>query len=173
MVEEAEKEGRITPGVTTLVEACKFEVRDASGGRWLSVCVWVRRSIRQHRYRPCLGSGCEGLQVHHNDGKSTTSYRMHTTCVVGRADTSTCVVNGVATQPVKMSKEKERTMQALGATIIRTPTEAAHDSPESNIGKAKQLLTEIPNSVMLDQYTSKHSTPRPLPSDKLQPEPNH
>jgi len=56
-----------------------------------------------------------------------------------------------------MSKEKERTMQALGATIIRTPTEAPHDSPESNIGKAKQLLKDIPNSVMLDQYTSKHN----------------
>jgi len=60
-------------------------------------------------------------------------------------------------QPVKMSKEKERTMQALGATIIRTPTEAAHDSPDSNIGKAKQLIQEIPNAVMLDQYTSKHN----------------
>lgn len=63
-----------------------------------------------------------------------------------------------------MSLEKERTMQALGATIIRTPTEAAHDSPESNIGKAKQLLIEIPNSVMLDQYTSKHSEPPRQPA---------
>lgn len=48
-------------------------------------------------------------------------------------------------------------MQALGAVIIRTPTEAAHDSPDSNIGKAKQLIEELPNAVMLDQYTSAHS----------------
>lgn len=48
-------------------------------------------------------------------------------------------------------------MQALGATLIRTPTEAAHDSPLSNMGKAAQLLKDIPDSVMLNQYTSPHN----------------
>lgn len=43
-------------------------------------------------------------------------------------------------------------MKALGAEVVRTPTEAAHDSPFSNLGKAKSLLLEIPNSIMLDQY---------------------
>lgn len=43
-------------------------------------------------------------------------------------------------------------MRALGAEIIRTPTEAPHDSPESNIGRAATLLKEIPNAVMLNQY---------------------
>lgn len=76
-----------------------------------------------------------------------------------------------------MSKEKENTIKALGklaeswlleynglnrmctgAEIIRTPTEAAHDSDESNIGLAKKLLKEIPNSVMLDQYNNPAST---------------
>jgi hypothetical protein len=35
--------------------------------------------------------------------------------------------------------------QALGAEIIRTPTEAAFDSPESHIGVAKRLNAEIPS----------------------------
>ena len=33
-----------------------------------------------------------------------------------------------------MSQEKVDVLKALGAEIIRTPTEAAYDSPESHIG---------------------------------------
>ncbi len=43
-------------------------------------------------------------------------------------------------------------LKALGAEIIRAPTEAAFDSPDSHIGLAKRLNTEIPNSHILDQY---------------------
>ena len=42
-------------------------------------------------------------------------------------------------------------LKALGAEIIRTPTEAAWDSPESHIGVAKRLNSEIENSHILDQ----------------------
>lgn len=38
-----------------------------------------------------------------------------------------------------MSQEKVDVLKALGAEIIRTPTEAAWDSPESHIGVAKRL----------------------------------
>ncbi|KAL7275746.1 cystathionine beta-synthase [Rhizina undulata] len=58
----------------------------------------------------------------------------------------------IITLPEKMSAEKVSVLRALGAEIVRTPTEAAWDSPESNIGMAKRLLKEIPNSVILDQY---------------------
>jgi cystathionine beta-synthase len=51
-----------------------------------------------------------------------------------------------------MSQEKVDVLKALGAEIIRTPTEAAWDSPESHIGVAKKLNAEIPNSHILDQY---------------------
>ena len=74
-----------------------------------------------------------------------------------------------------MSQEKVDVLKALGAEIIRTPTEAAWDSPESHIGVAKRLnkvaglvvacrtyisphtlhfraVQEIPNSHILDQY---------------------
>ena len=33
-------------------------------------------------------------------------------------------------------QEKEAALRALGAEVVRTPTEAAWDSPESHIGKA-------------------------------------
>ena len=34
------------------------------------------------------------------------------------------------------SQEKEAALRALGAEVVRTPTEAAWDSPESHIGRA-------------------------------------
>jgi cystathionine beta-synthase len=54
--------------------------------------------------------------------------------------------------PEKMSKEKQLVMEALGAEIVRTPTEAAHDSPESNFGVAARLQNELPNAHILDQW---------------------
>ena len=60
----------------------------------------------------------------------------------------------IITMPEKMSQEKEVVLQALGATIYRTPSEAAYDSPESHISLAKKLQKEIPNSHILDQYSN-------------------
>ena len=60
----------------------------------------------------------------------------------------------IITLPEKMSKEKQIALEALGADIIRTPTEAAFDDPESHIGVAKKLQSEIPNSHILDQYAN-------------------
>eukprot|EP00002_Diphylleia_rotans_P002477 TRINITY_DN1155_c0_g3_i1.p1 TRINITY_DN1155_c0_g3~~TRINITY_DN1155_c0_g3_i1.p1 ORF type:complete len:512 (-),score=130.32 TRINITY_DN1155_c0_g3_i1:364-1899(-) len=60
----------------------------------------------------------------------------------------------IITLPEKMSEEKVNVLKALGAEIIRTPTEAAFDSPESHIGVAKRLNQEIPNSHILDQYAN-------------------
>ena len=58
----------------------------------------------------------------------------------------------IITMPEKMSKEKEVVLKALGAEIVRTPTEAAWDDPESHIEVAKKMQAEIPNSHILDQY---------------------
>jgi cystathionine beta-synthase len=60
----------------------------------------------------------------------------------------------IITMPEKMSREKQVVLEALGAEIIRTPTEAAWDAPESHIGVAKQLQRIIPNSHILDQYSN-------------------
>jgi len=60
----------------------------------------------------------------------------------------------IITMPEKMSQEKQVVLEALGAEIIRTPTEAAWDAPESHIGVARRLREVIPNSHILDQYAN-------------------
>lgn len=60
--------------------------------------------------------------------------------------------NVVITMPEKMSHEKQVVLEALGATIHRTPTEAAWDAEDSHISLANRLLKELPNSHILDQY---------------------
>ncbi|KAJ1816205.1 cystathionine beta-synthase [Coemansia sp. RSA 2598] len=71
-----------------------------------------------------------------------------------------CAVKGykcIITLPEKMSQEKVDVLRALGAQIIRTPTEAAWDSPQSHISVAKRLHEEIRDSIILGQYTSPYN----------------
>ena len=58
----------------------------------------------------------------------------------------------IITMPEKMSHEKQVVLEALGAKIYRTPTQAASHDPDSHISLAKKLNKEIPNSHILDQY---------------------
>ncbi|XP_076325336.1 cystathionine beta-synthase isoform X2 [Tachypleus tridentatus] len=58
----------------------------------------------------------------------------------------------IIVMPEKMSNEKVDVLRALGAEIVRTPTSARFDSPESHISVAQRLCLEIPNAVILDQY---------------------
>lgn len=58
----------------------------------------------------------------------------------------------IITMPAKMSREKEVILEALGAKIYRTPTEAKWNDPDSHIELAKRMQKEIPNSHILDQY---------------------
>ncbi|GFR09773.1 cystathionine beta-synthase [Trichonephila clavata] len=60
----------------------------------------------------------------------------------------------IIVMPEKMSNEKVNTLKALGAEIIRTPTSARFDAPESHISVAQKVNAQIPNSIILDQYTN-------------------
>ncbi|XP_075259539.1 cystathionine beta-synthase-like [Convolutriloba macropyga] len=60
----------------------------------------------------------------------------------------------IIVMPEKMSNEKVNILRALGAEIVRTPTAARYDSPESHISVAQKLCRQIENSVILDQYTN-------------------
>lgn len=60
----------------------------------------------------------------------------------------------IITMPEKMSREKQVVLEALGAEIVRTPTEAAWDAPESHIGVARRLKEVLPGSHILDQYAN-------------------
>merc|ERR1712187_1095915 len=53
--------------------------------------------------------------------------------------------------PKKMSGEKVNTMKALGAEILRTPTEAAWDAEDSHIFLSQRLAKDLGGHV-LDQY---------------------
>ncbi|GAA5913963.1 cystathionine beta-synthase CYS4 [Sporobolomyces salmoneus] len=99
MVEEAERQGQITPGKTILVE-------------------------------PTSGNTGIGLAL----VAAIKGYR--------------CII----VMPEKMSREKQNTIHALGAEIVRTPTEAAFDDPNSHIGVANRIVREVPHCVMLNQY---------------------
>jgi len=60
----------------------------------------------------------------------------------------------IITMPIKMSKEKQVAMEALGAEIIRTRTEAGHDDEDSLFGVALRLNREIENSYIPNQYSN-------------------
>ena len=60
----------------------------------------------------------------------------------------------IITMPEKMSHEKQVVLNALGAEVVRTPTEAAWDAPDSHIGVANKLKNEIENAHILDQYAN-------------------
>lgn len=60
----------------------------------------------------------------------------------------------IITMPEKMSREKQVILKALGAEVVRTPTEAAWDDPASHIGVAQRMQREIPNAHILDQYSN-------------------
>ena len=63
----------------------------------------------------------------------------------------------IITMPEKMSHEKQVVLEALGAKIYRTPTEAAYDDPDSHISLAKRLQKELPRAHILDQYANPHN----------------
>ncbi|KAK9871826.1 hypothetical protein WA026_014282 [Henosepilachna vigintioctopunctata] len=54
----------------------------------------------------------------------------------------------------KMSNEKVDVLKALGAEIVRTPVSASSNSSEGLFGVSNRLKKEIPNSVILDQYSN-------------------
>ena len=59
---------------------------------------------------------------------------------------------GLKVFPINVGKED--ILKSFGAKIERTPTEAAHDDPESLLGVARRFHSEIPNSHILDQYAN-------------------
>jgi cystathionine beta-synthase len=56
----------------------------------------------------------------------------------------------IITMPEKMSAEKANVLKGLGAKVIRTPTEAAFDAPDSHIGVSLKCRDE--GAILLDQY---------------------
>ena len=67
-----------------------------------------------------------------------------------------------------MSAEKEVTLRALGAEIVRTESCHEHSHPDSHIGVALRLQREIPDSIILDQVRARTFAKRQLRHRYLQ-----
>jgi cystathionine beta-synthase len=121
VVQDAERTGRIKPG-DTLIEP-------TSGNTGIGLALGA--AIKGYRMIITLPEKMSKEKV--DVLKVTTD---------GGQDHEEC---GADEPPVCVCLGRE---QALGAEIIRTPTEAQFDSPDSHIGVAKRLQSEIPNSHM-------------------------
>ncbi len=74
---------------------------------------------------------------------------------IGLAITS--VVKGykcIFTMTEKVSVEKRRYLQALGADVVICPMTAKHDTPEHYLSVAKRINAETPNSLFMYQYNN-------------------
>lgn len=54
--------------------------------------------------------------------------------------------------PDKVSSEKIKAMEALGARVVSTPTAVKPEDPRSYYSVAKRLAEETPNSIYVNQY---------------------
>lgn len=96
----------------------------------------------------------DGLEKDGTIGPGTTLIEP-TSGNTGTGLAMTAAVKGyplIITMPEKMSQEKQVVMEALGAEIIRTPTEAGHDDPESLFGVALRLEKEMDDAKIPNQY---------------------
>ncbi|KAL1693650.1 tryptophan synthase beta subunit-like PLP-dependent enzyme [Schizophyllum commune] len=82
-----------------------------------------------------------------------------------------CAIKGysvIITLPNKMSIEKEAALRALGAEVVRTPTEAAWDSPDSHIGVNNPLAHELTTGPeIIEAVVNTPSTPLKPSSRKV------
>lgn len=60
----------------------------------------------------------------------------------------------IFTMTEKVSMEKRRYLQALGADVVICPMTAKYDSPENYVNVAKRINAETPNSLFIYQYNN-------------------
>jgi cystathionine beta-synthase len=60
----------------------------------------------------------------------------------------------IFTMTEKVSVEKRRYLQALGADVVICPMTAKHDTPENYVNVAKRINADTPNSLFMYQYNN-------------------
>lgn len=120
MVLSAEKEGRLIPGKSVVIEASS-----GNTGQFPSCVLHVvpSQTSAWNRYRPRLGM-C-------NQGILPTAFALE--WLLNTVDKGYSVI---ITMPNKMSLEKESLLRALGARVVRTPNEEPFDSPNGLFGRS-------------------------------------
>jgi cystathionine beta-synthase len=61
----------------------------------------------------------------------------------------------IFTMTDKVSVEKRRYLQALGADVVICPMTAKHDTPEHYVSVAKRINADTPNSLFMFQYNNR------------------
>ena len=92
-----------------------------------------------------------GIRTHHQAEPNQTRPRFSLTGIGLALAAAVKGYRCIIVLPEKMSAEKVDVLRALGAEIVRTPTSATFDSPESHISVAQRLNSQLPNSIILDQ----------------------
>ena len=107
------------------------------------------------RDRPGPGCRCEGLSLHHRDaGEDEHGEGKQVGRGWGGSQASVPTLQAWQGGEGCHMPLQVDVLRALGAEIVRTPTNARFDSPESHVGVAWRLRNEIPNSHILDQVRS-------------------
>lgn len=66
--------------------------------------------------------------------------------------------HAIIVMPEKMSSEKENVLRGLGAEIVRTPTSACFDDPDSHLRVAEKLKHQLgPHAHILNQYVNPYN----------------
>jgi cystathionine beta-synthase len=65
--------------------------------------------------------------------------------------------NAIFTMPDKMSMEKQRLLEAYGATVLRCPTAVEPEDPKSYYSVAKQKVKEIEGAFSPNQYFNQNN----------------
>ncbi|XP_071959615.1 cystathionine beta-synthase-like isoform X2 [Antedon mediterranea] len=102
--------------------------------------------------------GIRMIEEAERDGKLKPGYTViePTSGNTGVSVALVCAVKGyrcIIVMPQRMSQEKADMITGLGAEIVRTNGTSFEDD-DSHFTVAKRLNKEIPNSIVLDQYTS-------------------
>ncbi|NXQ66309.1 CBS synthase, partial [Quiscalus mexicanus] len=105
-------------------------------------------TCKPHRQKHSLCHPSGGSLVEMVEGRVCQSWPWIGLALAAAVKGYRCII----VMPEKMSMEKVDVLRALGAEIVRTPTTARFDSPESHVGVAWRLKNEIPNAHILDQY---------------------
>jgi cystathionine beta-synthase len=103
----------------------------------------ARYMVEDAERRGLLGPG--GTIVENSSGNTGAALAM-----IAAVKGYRCVI----TMPDKMSSEKRRLMESLGAEVVITPTDVPADSPESYYSVARRLASEIPGAFYPDQYNN-------------------
>ena len=167
MIEAAEKEGKLIPNKSIIIEPTSGNTGTFSQALLLLLlslfCArhWARHDLCYQGTKmvskppPLLNTSDKGYSVIITLPNKMSLVRYLSICF--------------STFSYVIYQEKEAILRALGAHVVRTPTDAPWDSDESHIGTlkscllfllysstlpgvARRLQREIPHAVILDQY---------------------